>query len=113
MRPEYEKAWLSDDTNRRELSNLLNNPVMLSAINILEGRGRPAKKLITAPADAALTHNALEAARLTGYHQFLDDLFGLLNKPNNQQQIPEEEPYMEHAVQDLRARGLEPKNIKP
>lgn len=111
MTPEYERAWLSDDSNLRKLSNLFNDPTFQSALGILRGRGRPAKTLVTAPADAALTHNALENARISGYHQALDQLINLVNKPTQPESQPEPEPFMDQAVEYLKERGLTPKNL--
>ena len=111
MTPEYERAWLSDDSNLRKLSNLFNDPTFQSAIGILRGRGRPAIKLLTAPADSALTHNALENARITGYHQALDQLINLVNKPTQTENQPEPKPFMDQAIEDLKQRGLTPKNL--
>lgn len=110
MNKEYADAWLSDDGNRRKLSMIINDPTYQAALSIIKERGRPSTRLITSPASDALTTNAMEHARLTGFHEALDQLHNLVNKPTNNETHPVPEPFMEEAIEELRVRGLDPKN---
>lgn len=112
MTPEYTAAWLSDDGNRRKWSEVVNTPIFQTVYSIMQARGIPKPTLITAPADAALTHNALEHARLTGYQQALTELVNLVNK-REVVQYQEQEPFLAAAEAELEARGLKPKDLVP
>lgn len=98
--------WDADIGNAKRLLELLQDPCLAMALQIIRSEGRPNKRGMVA-AEVLMEMNALENSRLFGFHEALD-LIEDLTKPKAKRENVNLDPHMDHAVVALRQRGLEP-----
>lgn len=104
-----ETLWFADTGNIQRLNELLNDPALQMALQVLREKGRPQGKPVLA--ESLLQANALENTRVYGWHEALDEL-EKLTIPRAKREKTTLDPYTEEAMEYLRERGLEPPSQK-